>query len=183
MPGQRRTRMTTAYEGLADGLSRIAKPLGSAKDLDPLMDTIGESRYVLLGEASHGTAEFYTWRTEISKRLIEEQGFSFIAVEGDWPDCYRVNRYAKCLPGSGGSAEEVLHAFERWPTWMWANREVVALVEWLRAHNEKTKPERRVGFYGLDVYSLWDSMRAVIEYLEKIDPQMAVSAKRAYNCF
>jgi erythromycin esterase-like protein len=169
--------------GLVDGLKRIAKPLESASDLDPLMDAIGDARYVLLGEASHGTSEFYTWRTAISKRLIEERGFSFIAVEGDWPDCYRVNRYAKCLSGSGDGAEDVLHAFERWPTWMWANREVVALVEWLRDHNEQTRSERRVGFYGLDVYSLWESMRAVVEYLEKIDPQMAASARRAYNCF
>jgi erythromycin esterase-like protein len=183
MLGKGRGRSTRANERLADGLARVAKPLGSAKDLDPLMDTIGDSRYVLLGEASHGTSEFYTWRTEISKRLIEERGFSFIAVEGDWPDCYRVNRYAKCLADSGSSAEEVLHAFERWPTWMWANREVVDLVEWMRAHNEKKKPNERSGFFGLDVYSLWESMRAVVEYLEKVDPQLALSAKRAYNCF
>jgi erythromycin esterase len=178
-----RARVIRADERLADGLIRIAKPLGSPNDLDPLMDAIGDARYVLLGEASHGTSEFYTWRTEISKRLIEERDFSFIAVEGDWPDCYRVNRYAKCLPDSGNSAEEVLHAFERWPTWMWANREVVDLVEWMRTHNEKTKPAERVGFFGLDVYSLWESMRAVVEYLEKVDPQLASSAKRAYNCF
>jgi erythromycin esterase-like protein len=183
MVGKGRARIIRADERLVDGLIRIAKPLGSTKDLDPLMDAIGDARYVLLGEASHGTSEFYTWRTEISKRLIEERGFSFIAVEGDWPDCYRVNRYAKCLPDSGNSAEEVLHAFERWPSWMWANREVVDLVEWMRGHNEQTKPDQRVGFFGLDVYSLWDSMRAVVEYLEKVDPRLAVSAKRAYNCF
>ena len=98
---------------------------------------IGDARFVLLGEASHGTSEFYTWRAELSKRLIEESGFSFIAVEGDWPDCYRVNRYVKGMADCGASAEEVLHAFERWPTWMWANREVVELVEWLRRHNER----------------------------------------------
>jgi erythromycin esterase-like protein len=183
MLGKGRARIIRADERLVDGLVRIAKPLGSAKDLDPLMDAIGDARYVLLGEASHGTSEFYTWRTEISKRLIEERGFSFIAVEGDWPDCYRVNRYAKGLPDSGKSAEEVLHAFERWPTWMWANREVVDLVEWMRAHNEKLKSNERVGFFGLDVYSLWESMRAVVEYLESVDPELALAAKRAYNCF
>src|SRR6478672_2569137 len=120
---------------LADSLRQRAQPLRDAADLDPLLERIGDSRYVLLGEASHGTSEYYTWRAELSKRLIREQGFSFIAVEGDWPDCYRVNRYVKGLADAGRTAEEVLHAFERWPTWMWANREVIALAEWLREHN------------------------------------------------
>jgi erythromycin esterase-like protein len=95
----------------------------------------------LLGEASHGTSEFYTWRAEITKRLITEKGFSFIAVEGDWPDCYRVNRYAKGMENSSSSAFEVLHAFSRWPTWMWANREIVDLIEWLRSHNKVIEKE------------------------------------------
>src|SRR5947209_17395424 len=99
------------------------------------MDLLGDARFVLLGEASHGTAEYYTWRTTISQRLIEEKGFSFIAVEGDWPDCYRVNRFVRGYRESGESAREVLHAFSRWPTWMWANEEVVALVSWLEVHN------------------------------------------------
>src|SRR2546423_6570790 len=107
---------------LAGGLKKIAKPLAGPKDLDPLMDLIGDARYVLLGEASHGTSEFYTWRTRISRRLIREKGFTFIAVEGDWPDCYRLNRYVKGRP-EAKSAYDVLHAFKRWPTWMWANRE------------------------------------------------------------
>jgi erythromycin esterase len=137
----------------------------------------------LLGEASHGTSEFYTWRAELSKRLILERGFSFIAVEGDWPDCYRVNRYVKGMPDGGRDAEAVLHAFERWPTWMWANREIVSLVQWLRRHNERASDARKVGFYGLDVYSLWDSMRVVMQYLTRIDPALASAARRAYNCF
>lgn len=107
---------------IASSLRAAARPLRGAADLDPLLDHIGDARFVLLGEATHGTSEFYTWRAELSKRLIREKGFSFIAVEGDWPDCYRVNRYVKGLSGAGESAEEVLHAFERWPTWMWANR-------------------------------------------------------------
>lgn len=168
---------------LADELKRIARPLGGKGDLDPLMERIGDARYVLLGEASHGTSEFYTWRTEISRRLIEERGFSFIAVEGDWPDCYRVNRYVKHLDKNARNAGEVLHAFERWPTWMWANREVVELVEWLHAHNTGRAPEAQAGFYGLDVYSLWDSMRAVDEYLQRVDPKLASAARKAYNCF
>ena len=170
---------------LATELRRRAQPLHDASDLDPLIDRIGDARYVLLGEASHGTSEYYTWRAELSKRLIREKGFSFVAVEGDWPDCYRVNRYAKNYPSSGATAREVLHAFERWPTWMWANEEIVDLVEWLRRYNDQRRlsEDRKVGFYGLDVYSLWDSMRAVVDYLEHIDPQLAANAKRAYRCF
>lgn len=170
-------------EPLAARLRNAAHPLGSADDLDPLLDAIGDARFVLLGEATHGTSEFYTWRTEISRRLIREKGFSFIAVEGDWPDCYRVNRYVKWLADAGSSAEEVLHAFARWPTWMWANREVVELTEWLRAQNHRLPDTQQVGFYGLDVYSLWESMAAVIEYLERVDPAAARTARRAYACF
>src|SRR5947209_19454652 len=103
----------------------LSRPLRLPADLDPLLDAVGSAKYVLLGEASHGTADYYTWRAQISRRLIEEKGFSFIAVEGDWPDCYRVNRYVKGLPGGGDSARDVLHAFDRWPTWMWANEEIV----------------------------------------------------------
>src|SRR5437868_610695 len=98
--------------------------LKSAADLDPLLRQIGDSRYVLLGEASHGTADYYLWRAAISKRLILEKGFRFIAVEGDWPDCYRVHRYVTGHDDAAATAREVLHAFERWPTWMWANTEV-----------------------------------------------------------
>jgi erythromycin esterase-like protein len=168
---------------LAAEIGRSARPLQSAGDIDPLLDVIGDARYVLLGEATHGTAEFYDWRAAISMRLIREKGFSFIAVEGDWPDCYRVNRYVKERDGAGDSAEDVLHAFARWPTWMWANREVIALAEELRAHNHRSPVARQVGFYGLDVYSLWESMAAVVEYLERIDPAAARVARRAYSCF
>jgi erythromycin esterase-like protein len=170
-------------ERLAESIREAALPLESASDLDPLLERIGDAHYVLLGEATHGTSEFYTWRTALTRRLIEEKQFSFIAVEGDWPDCYRVNRYVKALPASGGSAEEVLHAFERWPTWMWANHEVAELAEWLRGHNRGLPVEQRVGFYGLDVYSLWESMHAVVGYLEALDPELARSARRAYACF
>jgi erythromycin esterase len=168
---------------LAGGLERQRLPLGDPGDLDPLLERIGDARYVLLGEATHGTSEFYTWRATISERLIREKGFSFIAVEGDWPDCYQVNRYAKSYLEAGSSARDVLHAFERWPTWMWANREVVALADWLHEHNRRLPSARQVGFYGLDVYSLWDSMHAVISYLESVDPSLARSARAAYRCF
>jgi len=180
---------STKHKGTADpsaistALKKRARPLESDADLDPLIDRIGQARYVLLGEATHGTSEFYQWRAKLSRRLVEEQGFSFIAVEGDWPDCYRVNRYAKRYPDSGDSARDVLHAFERWPTWMWANREVAELVEWMRDYNHRRAAERQVGFYGLDVYSLWESMHAVVGYLESIDPALARAARAAYRCF
>lgn len=158
-------------------------PLSNARDLDPLMDRIGNAHYVLLGEASHGTHEYYTWRTAISKRLIEEKGFNFIAVEGDWPDCYRINRFVKGYKDSGEDAHELLNAFERWPTWMWANWEVMALIEWMKDRNASVASGKRAGFYGLDVYSLWESMHALIDYLEKTDPDAADIAKKAVNCF
>src|ERR1043165_5149545 len=168
---------------LLDAIRSQSRPLRSAEDLDPLLDHIDTARYVLLGEASHGTHEYYTWRTAISQRLIEEKGFSFIAVEGDWPDCYWVNRFVKAYADSGDSAREVLHAFARWPTWMWANEEIVELTGWLRAYNDRLAQERKVGFYGLDVYSLWDSLYQVLGYLGKNDPSALPAARRAFRCF
>ena len=164
-------------------LRGAALPLESRDDWTPLIDAIGDARYVLLGEATHGTGEFYTARAEISQRLIEEKGFSFVAVEGDWPDCHRVNRYVQWAPDGGDNATDVLHAFDRWPTWMWANRQVVDFIEWLRARNRSRGDEQRAGFYGLDVYSLWESMDAVVRYLESVDPAAAQAARRAYGCF
>jgi erythromycin esterase len=176
-------KRTGDVSAIADRISDRSLPFGDPTDLDPLIERIGDARYVLLGEATHGTSEFYEWRAALSRRLIEEHGFSFIAVEGDWPDCYRVNRYAKWYPDAGASARDVLHAFERWPTWMWANREVAELAEWLRDHNRRLPAERQAGFYGLDVYSLWESMHAVVSYLESIDPGLARSARASYRCF
>src|SRR3954451_6985591 len=129
--------------GLIQQIARIASPLEGPADLDPLLDRIGDPRDVLLGEASHGTAESYEWRARISHRLILEKGFSFIAVEGDWPDCYRVTRYVKCFLDSGTDAREVLDAFARWPTWMWANEEVVGLTEWLRRNSDRLPEDKK----------------------------------------
>jgi erythromycin esterase len=169
--------------GLATQIRDLARPLHGPEDLDPLLDFISDAHYVLLGEASHGTADYYTWRMRISQRLITEKGFSFIAVEGDWPDCYRVNRYVKGRSDSGENGREVLHVFQRWPTWMWANEEVVALAEWLARHNRAQPEQSRVGFYGLDVYSLWESLYAVLTYLHRIDPASLPAAWRAFRCF
>jgi erythromycin esterase len=157
--------------------------LKNVNDLDALIEKIGDAKYVLLGEASHGTHEYYTWRTRISKKLIEQKGFSFIAVEGDWPDCYRLNRYIKNYPDAGKSAFDVLHAFNRWPTWMWAKWEVIALAEWLKKHNEKFPKNRKAGFYGLDVYSLWESLDEIIKYLDIKDPKTKHTAEKALKCF
>ncbi|HEX5437610.1 MAG TPA: erythromycin esterase family protein [Gemmatimonadaceae bacterium] len=184
----RRSNLRMAHDGgvladLASAVGHDAIPMQTARDLDPLMEMVGDARYVLLGEASHGTSEFYTWRTEISKRLIREKGFTFIGVEGDWPDCYRVNRFIRSYPNSGESARDVLHAFSRWPTWMWANEEVVELATWLRRYNNAVPAERQAGFYGLDVYSLYESLDAVITYLERVDPSAVDAARRAYRCF
>jgi len=157
--------------------------LHSSKDLDLLLEKIGDARVVMLGEASHGTHEFYTWRTAITKRLIEEKGFSFIAVEGDWPDCYRINRFVKGYDNSGTTAREVLNEFNRWPTWMWANWEIVALTEWLHEYNTHRNLTNKAGFYGLDVYSLWESMDEMFKYLKDEDPKAAEYVKAAINCF
>src|SRR3954452_12889949 len=119
-----------------------ARPLNNPNDLDPLLTLIGDARYVLLGEASHGTHEYYTWRAALSRRLIEEKGFTFLAVEGDWPDCYRLNRYVKGLSTSGSDVRQVLYNWRRWPAWMWANEEIADLADWLREHNQSLPADR-----------------------------------------
>ena len=164
-------------------IQKHTHPLNNGKDLKPLFDRIGDARIVMLGEASHGTHEYYTWRAHISKRLIEEKGFNFIAVEGDWPDCYRLNRYVKGYEGDEKDAVDVLKDFNRWPTWMWANWEIVALAEWLKQHNIGLSVHKKTGIYGLDVYSLWESMESIMQYLEKTDPAAYHLAEEAFNCF
>lgn len=162
-------------------IAALAEPLRTPDDLDPLLERIGDARVVLLGEASHGTAEYYLWRAALSRRLIAERGFSFVAVEGDWPDCFRANRWVKGRADRDLTAVDVLSRVQRWPRWMWANDEVAAFLGWLRDHNERSAA--RVGFYGLDVYSLWESMHAVIDYLAKQRPEALDSAREAYACF
>jgi erythromycin esterase-like protein/predicted phosphoribosyltransferase len=174
----------TADSPLIKALRETAYPLaGSARDYDPLMGRIGEARFALLGEASHGTHEFYCERAEITKRLIAEKNFSAVAVEADWPDAYRLNRYVRGA-GDDVDAVEALADFRRFPTWMWRNTVVVEFIEWLRAHNDALPPgAEKVGFYGLDLYSLYASMKAVLTYLEKVDPEAAARARERYSCF
>jgi len=164
-------------------LSRNSTALESMQDLDPLMDYIGDAKYVLLGEASHGTHEYYVWRAKITQRLIQEKGFAFVGVEGDWPDCYCLNRYAKGYLNSAKDIYEVLNDFNRWPIWMWANWEIAAFIDWLKAYNTNISREMKVGFYGLDVYSFRESMQSIIQYLEKNDPEALKLAKKVMECF
>lgn len=155
--------------------------LGAHGDYDGLLDLIGSSSLVLIGEASHGTHEFYRERALITRRLIEEKGFRVVAVEADWPDAYRVNRY---LYGAAddGDAEQALRGFRRFPTWMWRNAEVLDFVGWMRSHNERAGAAQGVSFFGLDVYSLYSSIAAVISYLEGVDPAGAERARERYSC-
>ena len=180
LPDRSRTE-EHVVQGLIEETRQFSRPLKSVSDLDPLIDRIGKARFVLLGEASHGTSDYYQWRARLTSRLIRERGFNFVAVEGDWPDCYRVNRFVKGYRDAGNRARDVLHAFNRWPTWMWANWEIVAFAEWLRDHNQGKS--QKAGFYGLDVYSLWESMESILQYLENKDPQAAQTARQAYQCF
>ncbi|MEP6925644.1 MAG: erythromycin esterase family protein [Pyrinomonadaceae bacterium] len=156
---------------------------GAANDYDALLELIGEARFVLLGEASHGTHEFYQARVEITKRLITEKGFSAVAVEADFPDAYRINRYIR-RAGNDQTAKDALGDFDRFPLWMWRNRVVLNFVEWLRLYNDQ-QPEinRKIGFYGLDLYSLHSSIEAVLKYLDKVDPEAATRARYRYSCF
>lgn len=166
-----------------DIIRRRARRLaGEPSDFDALLEGIGDARVVLIGEATHGTHEFYRVRALITRRLIEERGFAGVAVEADWPDAYRINRYVR---GQGGDQEaiEALEDFRRFPTWMWRNADVLDFVGWLRSHNDGRPAVRRAGFYGLDLYSLHASMQAVLTYLRKVDPAAADRARARYACF
>jgi erythromycin esterase-like protein len=155
---------------------------GSRQDLDALVDLVADARLILLGEASHGTHEFYRTRCELSKRLITDHGVNAVAVEADWPDAYRVNRFVRLMTDDA-DAETALSGFERFPQWMWRNTDVLEFVRWLRAHNEGLAETKRVGFYGIDLYSLHASMEAVLDYLRAVDPEAARRAALRYGCF
>jgi erythromycin esterase-like protein len=176
--------MPSTSASVANLIRENLHPLtGTGSDYDPLIQQIGEARFVLIGEASHGTHEFYRERAQITKRLIQERGFTAVAVEADWPDAYRVNRYVQ---GDKEDAEaiESLAGFKRFPTWMWRNADVLDFIGWLRAHNDaRSFGVNKVGFYGLDLYSLHASIEAVLGYLAKVDPEAAKRARYRYSCF
>jgi erythromycin esterase-like protein len=168
-----------AADFLRDAAHRVTTPA----DLDPLMHLAGDAQFVLLGEASHGTHEFYKIRADITRRLIVEKGFQAVAVEADWPDAHRVNRYVQ-RRGNDRTPAVALSSFRRFPVWMWRNRDVETFAAWLREHNQ-SRPQHtpQVGFYGLDLYSLNRSREEVVAYLERIDPAAAGRARRRYACF
>ncbi|HEV2128002.1 MAG TPA: erythromycin esterase family protein [Thermomicrobiales bacterium] len=169
---------------LRDTIAQQATPLsGDAREYDRLLDDIGDARLVLIGEASHGTEEFYRERAVITQRLIEERGFHAVAAEADWPDAFRVNRYVRDV-SDDRSAVESLNDFQRFPQWMWRNTVARDFIVWLRTHNDEQQNDRqRAGFYGLDLYSLSASIQAVIDYLDQTDPEAAARARARYACF
>jgi erythromycin esterase-like protein len=161
-------------------IGRVAEPLPELDDpaFGKCFDRYGNRRVVLLGEASHGTSEFYRARTSITRRLVEEHGFTIVAAEADWPDAAVLDRYIRGRPARDGAGP----AFQRFPTWMWRNGEFAALVAWLRKHNAGLQPKGRAGFYGLDLYNLNGSIRAVLDYLDRVDPETAAVARERYGC-
>jgi erythromycin esterase-like protein len=168
---------------LLEGLRGHLRALpGYAADDNDLVDRIARAQLALLGEASHGTHEFYAERAELTRRLIAHHGFSAVVVEADWPDAWRVNRYVRGT-SDDADAGAALAGFERFPTWMWRNTVVRDFVEWLREHNRALPPSRRAGFYGMDLYSLYRSMESVLAYLDRTDPEAARRARARYSCF
>ena len=167
---------------IAQALAPHRHPLASAADEDALLDCLAQGRLVLLGEATHGSHEFYDLRARLTRRLILEHGFVAVVAEADWPDAWRVNRYVRGW-GDDADADEALGGFRRFPTWMWRNTVVRDFVEWLRLHNA-THPQREcAGFYGMDLYSLYSSIAAVLAHLDRTDPEAARRARARYACF
>jgi erythromycin esterase-like protein len=177
-------RYRTASGAALATLGRAARPIeGRDDDYDELLAEISDRRVVLIGEATHGSHDFYLERARITQQLIENHGFTVVAVEADWPDAYRVNRYVMGL-SNDRSAREALADFRRFPTWMWRNTEVVQFVDWLRERNDRiSDPLRMARFHGLDLYSLRTSIEAVVAYLDSIDPDEAQRARARYSCF
>lgn len=169
-------------QALVDAVRSAALPLDHEGDCQAVLDLIGDAHFVLLGEASHGTHEFYASRARITQALIARKGFHAVAVEGDWPDAHRINRFVRGR-GQDASVEAALRGFRRFPTWMWRNADVVDFVGWLHEHNRSLPSSLRAGFYGLDLYSLHSSMEEVLRYLDAEHPELAALARERYACF
>src|SRR5436305_9262292 len=162
-------------------IAAVAHRIAGDSDYDSLIEAIGDRQIVLIGEASHGTHDFYATRADLTRRLIDEKGFRSLALEADWPDALRVHRYVQ---GSGGdaNADAALGDFKRFPQWMWRNTVVLEFVEWLRQWN-RAHPNSQAGFYGMDLYSLHSSIAEVLRYLDEVDPAAARRARQRYACF
>ncbi|HUS15702.1 MAG TPA: erythromycin esterase family protein [Chloroflexia bacterium] len=169
---------------LVAAVQRAARPLtGASSDYDPLLERIGDARFVLIGEASHGTHEFYRERAALTRRLITEKGFGAVVVEADWPDAYRINCYVRAA-GEDREAIEALDDFKRFPAWMWRNADVLDFIGWLRDYNDsRPAGAAKVGYYGMDLYSLHTSVTEVLSYLDRVDPEAASRARFRYGCF
>jgi protein-L-isoaspartate(D-aspartate) O-methyltransferase len=174
---QTRPRVSETLPGLLSRRGEAFENLENA-DIDPLLERIGDARIVLIGEASHGTSEFHRMRARITRRLIEDKGFTIVAAEADWPDAARIDNYVRHRDVPPSEWE----AFSRFPTWMWRNEEVREFIDWLHEHNKSRAYDSRTGFYGLDLYSLYNSARAIIDYLEDVDPELAMVARHRYGC-
>ena len=164
-----------------DIVRQAAMPLDGAA-IDAVIASVADADVVLIGEASHGTHEFYQYRADLTRALIARKGFNLVAVEADWPDAYRINRWVR-LAGHDVTARDTLRDFTRFPRWMWRNHVVVDFVNWLRGWNERQPADQRTGFYGLDLYSLHRSIEHVVDYLRKVDPGAVPRAKERYACF
>lgn len=175
-------KLFVSHDSTAVLRDRVVLLQGDPAQYDALIEGIGDARVVLLGEATHGTHEFYRERAFITRRLITEKGFAAVAVEADWPDAYRANRFVRGVSGDD-DAVQALSGFGRFPTWMWRNADVLDFIGWLRSHNDARPAEKRAGFYGLDLYSLRTSIEAVLRYLDKVDPPAAQRARHRYGCF
>lgn len=174
---------TDIHQKLIQTLDDLIQPFSENDEkYSSILDKIGNSRFVLIGEASHGTKEFYQTRAEITQQLILKKGFMAVAIEGDWPDAYRIHRF---LQGKGNRQDwkNAFADFKRFPIWMWRNETIAAFVRWLRAYNDNLSSPAKIGFYGLDLYSMYTSMQAVIDYLSKVDPEAASRARARYACF
>ena len=178
----RPTTQDAMRQALRDGAIPLSDSAASAADVASIVERIGTARIVLLGEASHGTHEFYALRAAITRRLIETRGFRAVAIEGDWPDSRRVDRYVRGM-SQDADASAALGGFRRFPQWMWRNTVVRDFVSWLRSRNQALPPREHCGFYGLDLYSLHASIDAVLRYLEQVDPPAAERARQRYACF
>ena len=173
--------VSVSVEEGSEAVARIARPILGEDELDQVLDLVGPARIVLIGEASHGTHEFYDLRASLTRKLISERGFAGVAIEGDWPDALKVDRYVRGT-SEDASAADALAGFRKFPTWMWRNEAVSTFVDWLRGHNAHRLTEERAGFYGIDLYSLHASVAAVLSFLADVDPPAAERARARYSC-